>query len=135
MTRKIPFLERMNSHTSTSDPDACWLWGGYRDRYGYGRVRGVLAHRISYTLFVGEIPAGLQLDHLCRNRSCINPRHLEPVTARENTLRGLTGAARNALKTHCPQGHPYDEANTVRDSNGARRCRTCRRARYRRAVA
>ena len=107
--------------------DGCWQWTGSIDRNGYGSFwfnkTMALAHRVSYELKVGPIPEGMQLDHLCRNRSCVNPAHLEPVTARENTHRSPITFAN---KTHCPKGHAYDEANTyVRPSDGRRRCRTC----------
>src|SRR5690606_17884045 len=115
----------------------CWLWTGGIQPAGYGtwprsaaRRFGVssLAHRALYQLTVGEIPDGLQLDHLCRVRRCVNPAHLEPVTNRENALRSpLTFTSQNIAKTHCAQGHPYDEANTY-TRDGRRDCRTCNRA-------
>lgn len=110
---------------------ACWQWLGYvNPRTGYGQFQlrkgePVLAHRMAYELFVGAIPDGAQLDHLCRNRQCVNPKHLEPVTCQENLLRGDTRAAANSAKTHCPKGHPYDEVNTYQRSNGQRGCRQC----------
>lgn len=117
--------------------DTCWLWTAYLRR-GYGKIkisnRTVLAHRFAYEMLVGPIPDGLQLDHLCRVRNCVNPAHLEPVTSRENTLRGATPAALNAAKTHCKNGHEYTPENTYlikptkTQPNGARACRTCRRA-------
>lgn len=91
----------------------CWLWTGDLDRHGYGRIhtagkRGPVkaAHRVSYELTLGAIPPGLELDHTCRNPRCVRPDHLDPVTHRENLLRGTGIAARNAAVTHCPQGHP-----------------------------
>ncbi len=87
------------------------------------------AHRLAYTEEYGSIPEGLVIDHLCRNRACRNVEHLEAVTSRENVLRGpTTVAAINTVKTHCPQGHAYDEANT-RVYEGHRHCRACDRAR------
>lgn len=116
----------------------CWLWDGAIEPNGYVRFhvrtgdpgrprRRVLVHRAAYEHFVGPIPPGLQLDHLCGVRHCFNPAHLEPVTAWENTMRSTAWGALNAAKTHCPQGHPYDEANTL-VSGGRRRCRACGRA-------
>ncbi len=108
---------------------ACWLWTGSLSSDGYGQMVNPfhVAHRLSYEMLVGPIPDGLQIDHLCRNRRCVNPTHLEPVTVRENLLRSpITLAARNASKTHCIHGHPFDEQNTYRH-NGRRQCRICRR--------
>lgn len=116
------------------DPDGCWTWVGCTTDDGYGRFKlgnsAVGAHRVSYQHFVGPIPEGLQLDHLCRNRCCVNPTHLEPVTVRENVLRGNGPGGINARKTHCPSGHPLEGENLEMGRNGdraVRRCRTCRR--------
>lgn len=111
-------------------PTGCWLWRGALDaQSGYGRIqlgnRTGYAHRVSYEEHVGAIPPGKQLDHLCRVRSCVNPSHLEPVTPRENCVRGIGFVARNVRVTHCPYGHEYDEANTLIYGT-SRRCRTCR---------
>jgi hypothetical protein len=130
----------------------CWLWVGSADKLGYGRLivggrggRSWLAHRYVYTLHRGSIPDGLVLDHLCRTPCCVNPWHLEPVTIAENLLRGRVGEF-NAAKTHCPQGHEYNERNTKnyrrRDGQWMRICRRCkvdsqrrRRERQREAAA
>ena len=112
------------------DLSPCWLWTEGKDGSGYGRfkINGhmVAAHRFAYELLVGSIPQGLELDHLCRVRHCVNTDHLEPVTNHVNVLRGFNNAAQNARKTHCPQGHPYDKENTSLH-NGRRYCRTCHR--------
>jgi hypothetical protein len=114
----------------------CWLWLGHRTRDGYGMVtvekRPRLAHRVSYEVHVGEIPVGLQLDHLCRVTACINPSHLEPVTASENMLRAWAAVegSNRPRKTECVAGHPYTEENTYLDK-GFRYCRECKRERSR----
>ena len=110
------------------EESGCWLWTGFIDRKGYG-VIGVggrklsKVHRYSYERFVGPVPNGLQLDHLCRVRHCANPQHLEPVTARENVVRG--NAARPQI-THCKHGHEFSERNTYINPKGNRECRKCR---------
>lgn len=89
------------------------------------------AHREAYKAFKGEIPDGLELDHLCRVRNCVNPDHLEPVTRLENARRGIGGlmaGLRQRAKTHCPAGHPYAPENTYFRANGNRMCVTCNAA-------
>ena len=112
------------------DENGCWLWQGALNWGGYGQFwlngRRMNVHRASYLLHVGPIPDGLDLDHLCRVRHCINPAHLEPVTRSENLLRGNVGGYLRDVET-CPQGHAYDESNTYHDSRGWRGCRKCRR--------
>lgn len=107
--------------------DACWQWLAGRTSRGYGAtyVNGGQqpAHRVAYQAAYGPIPQGLVIDHLCRNRACCNPNHMEPVTPRENVLRGIGPSASHAQKAVCPLGHPY----THRDAHGARRCRVCAR--------
>lgn len=132
-----------------SEPDAngCWIWRKRLSNVGYGQigvrrpegVRTMSAHRVSYEAFVGPIPDGLVIDHLCRVRACVNPEHLEPVTQRQNVMRSpIAPGAINAAKTHCPKDHPYDDENTVHymHKNGTTRvrlCRTCQRDSARRA--
>ena len=108
--------------------DRCWIWFGPKDQSGYGRYQNVPAHRYAYILEFGPILDGLVIDHLCRNPACVNPWHLEPVTARVNILRGEGVGAGNARKTHCINGHLFDEANTyIRKDRYQRMCRTCHR--------
>lgn len=111
--------------------DGCWTWNGSRTSNGYGRVRRVQklwsVHRYVYELLLGPVPEGLVLDHLCRNRACCNPAHLEPVTFRENVLRGEGPAALHARKTHCLRGHALTAENLI-PGRGYRQCRICWRA-------
>jgi hypothetical protein len=108
----------------------CWLWTASQRGNGYGQFtvngKGVSAHRFAYELMIGPIPEGLDLDHLCRARACVNPAHLEPVTNAENILRGTCPPAINARKTHCPRGHEYTPENTYVNPAGGRECRACR---------
>ena len=128
--------ERFDDRWMPEPMSGCWLWIRGTDKNGYGGFVSQVtssrqAHRVAYERWVGPVPPGLDLDHLCRTPSCVNPEHLEAVTHRVNCLRGRSPAARAARTTHCPQGHPYDEANTGRYPNGHRRCRTCHRTRER----
>ena len=134
MTRKQTLEERFWRRVEKTDD--CWIWRGGMSSKGYGLlgigVQGerVNAHRYAYELLVGPIPPGLEIDHLCRVRHCVNPAHLEPVTGRENTRRGEAGrwhAIERSLTTHCPNRHPFDDANTYRRPDGARGCRECMR--------
>lgn len=115
--------------------NGCWKWGGSLKKKGYGYFslwpcrKTISAHRISYMWFIGDIANGLTLDHLCRNRYCVNPSHLEPVTNKENILRGEGLAAENIRKTHCAKGHEFTLENTyTRPGTKHRSCRECRRA-------
>ena len=108
------------------DGEACWPWKGAKDSHGYGSfrwsrkpIRQTMAHRIAFILVVGTVPAGMELDHLCRNRSCCNPGHLEPVTKAENLRRRPS-----VNKSHCKHGHELTAANT-RIRRGRRECRLC----------
>lgn len=122
-----PLAERVEAAISPEPTTGCWLWAGAACG-GYGNIwdgRPRRAHRVVYELRVGPIPPGLQLDHLCRNTMCVNPRHLEPVTARENNRRSRSPSALNAIKTKCHAGHALSGRNLV-VFDGSRACRTCR---------
>ena len=136
------------ARVSPEPNSGCWLWTGSWNSAGYGRVKlagrdNLRAHRITYTTLVGPVPPGLELDHLCRVRCCCNPAHLEPVTHRENLIRGigpkLTKESRAAI-THCPYGHEYTVANTRNAINSRsgypnRLCRACGNARSKACLA
>jgi HNH endonuclease len=150
-TAPLPTLspaERLWANTNKNGPipahwpelGPCWVPASDDQQENYGRIwvdgENVLAHRFAYELEVRPIPDDLVIDHLCRNPPCRNPAHLEPVTQGVNTLRGEGPSAVNALKTHCPKGHPYDEENTYYEPDGkGRQCKTCSRERQREAYA
>lgn len=127
-------LDRFMAFVRKQD-NGCWEWTGSKDRGGYGRFsyerKPVLAHRWIHEKINGPVPDGLQLDHLCRNRSCVNPNHLEVVTQRENMMRGDGPSAKHARKTHCTYGHEFTEENTYRHKGNRRMCRTCMNRRHR----
>lgn len=105
------------------------------DRWGYGKTHGGrVAHKFAYQYVIGLIPDGLTLDHLCTVRHCVNPAHLEPVTMKENLMRGNGFGAKNARKTHCHRGHEFTPENTL-TINGRRVCRPCNRLRLRERYA
>lgn len=124
-------LERFWAKVDLAGADGCWEWQAAKfvDGYGMFKMPGragkvVRAHRFAYEVLVGLIPTGLTIDHLCCNRACVNPDHLEPVTGAENTRRAVPGMSK---KTHCPRGHAYDAQNTRVGRDGFRRCRACDR--------
>jgi hypothetical protein len=125
-------LSRFEEKYMPEPMSGCWLWTGWVGKHGYGLMKidgkHKLAHRISHELLIGEIPAGLDIDHLCKTRCCVNPQHMEPVTRGENARRADPGRF-NRAKTHCPKGHEYTPENTrlefSRRSFG-RICVTCK---------
>lgn len=139
-TAIVRFMEKVNV------TDGCWEWTAGtnrpRGRVGcYGMffeiaarktAKQVTAHRFAYQQFVGPIPVGYEIDHLCKNTLCVNPAHLEAVTHQVNVLRSNSFSAIHARKTACPKGHLYDAANTYVAPGGARQCKACRRFQVRR---
>lgn len=127
MSEQTRFFAKVDT---TGGPWACWMWTAKRNDAGYGQFwptdgRGVFAHRWAYEYVHGPIPAGLVIDHLCRNPACVNPWHLEAVTFRENVLRGMSPAAVGARRDHCVNGHPFSPENIRVNEKGHRRCRAC----------
>lgn len=109
--------------------ETCWLWTGPIDAAGYGRMgrKSRLAHRVAYEWLIGAVPDEMELDHLCRVRNCVNVSHLEPVTHRENVLRGNSPFAQKSRQTHCIHGHLLSEDNIYREATrpNGRKCRAC----------
>src|SRR5215472_3057577 len=120
----------------------CWIWMGFVNENGYGKVvrpsirkSPIAAHRYAFEKVKGEIPSGLDLDHLCRVRCCVNPDHLEPVTRYVNNHRGLgPWGGKRRHPTRCPRGHIYNNVNAVITKKGCWSCRICQKynMRYRR---
>lgn len=122
--------DRFWAKVDKQDPSGCWVWtAGTSDGYGWylisRKVGAMRAHRVAYIDRFGEIPKPLVLDHLCRNRGCVNPDHMEVVTIRENTMRGNGAGARHARKTHCSHGHEFTVENTRITKHGHRVCKQC----------
>jgi hypothetical protein len=133
----MTLLQSFWAKVRVDDESGCWVWTGTRDGCGYGRIFhrasnriNAMAHRVAFEIFCGPITEET-LDHLCRNRACVNPSHLEPVSHRENCLRGVGPIPENAAKTHCDSGHPFDEKNTYIRPTGHRDCRICTAKRQR----
>src|ERR1700676_2807870 len=126
---RSPLSERLMSKVTKTD--SCWLFNGHLNDRGYGRIRrnaGRLefVQRVAYEIFVGIIPDGFTIDHLCRQRNCVNPSHLEAVPHKENVLRGFGPMALNARKTHCKRGHALIPENLC-DRSDRRECKLCRK--------
>lgn len=135
-------LLRARFWTKVVKTESCWLWTGAPNGSGYGQFcagrKTLTAHRVAWAIANSGsvIPEGLVLDHLCRNKLCVNPAHLEVVTERVNIVeRGTGPTAKHAAQTHCKYGHPFTPENTRINRRGSRDCRTCVRARLREAWA
>ena len=132
MGRRGPLRQRLLSRLIIDPETGCLLWTGTLNNGGYGEIkangRTSKVHRVMWQMLEGPIPDGMELDHLCRVRSCASIAHLEVVTRQVNTLRGESPAAAHARQTHCDSGHEFDLVNTYWAPNGQRFCRTCTRA-------
>ena len=137
--KAMPMIDRFIASFSVDEKTGYWLWHKAINDSGYALISVshsvmIRAHRFSYEHFVGKIPEGLDIDHICRVRNCVNPKHLRPLTHRDNILCGKNVMATNSQKTHCPKGHPYNAENTaMRRLSGRnhpfRRCKVCDRER------
>lgn len=119
--RKVTMPEDMSEH---------WIWQGNRDKLGYGRIRVdgklILVHRFGYELWIGAIPDGMVVRHLCHFPSCVNPWHLKLGTPKDNTWDAIERGTHSGAATHCPDGHPYEGENLYRADTGGRMCKICR---------
>jgi len=134
-THKRDFRTRLLSRAIINPDTHCWEWAGAKDMWGYGLIKrdgqNRRVHREVFRMWFGPVPAGLEVDHLCFIRHCLNPDHLEAVPGYVNIMRSNGTAAVNARKTHCERGHEYTPENTYVTPAGCRCCRTCRRIRER----
>lgn len=126
------YLARFNAKINRDGAGGCWLWTASTGSHGYGQTwdgnNVLLAHRVAHQLWIGPIPDGLVVDHLCNIKRCVNPAHLEAKTDRENVLRGVGPTAKLARQTHCQHGHPLAGDNLRVTTRGYRQCRSCERA-------
>lgn len=134
MPSNLSLMMRFLRKIEVDSVSGCWIWPSPRRAQGYSQMpagvsaKSRLGHRWSYEHFVGPIPAGLTIDHLCRNQACVNPLHMEPVSRSENVMRGVSPPALNSKRTHCKRGHEFTPDNTIVSSGGRhRRCRECLR--------
>ena len=134
MRKRTAIIERLLNRTKKTNK--CWNWTGSLSTSGYGQITGyvnnkkknLISHRVVYEHYKGKIPRNYSIDHLCRNKLCQNPEHLEAVTQKENTLRGVSIVAINSYKTKCTNGHPYSGSNLLMDKKrNIRMCKACRK--------
>lgn len=130
---RVPLIDRFRNSYTICEITGCWVWHGSKSSEGYGRIceggnhgRNLVAHRWAYLTFIGMIADGFVLDHLCRNTSCVNPAHLEPVTQRENVLRGVSIMSERAASDSCCRGHKLSGNNLYMNADGTRQCVRCR---------